>query len=438
MASPPTVPLTVDATQAGLSANTPVSMYVVGLVSAATDTYYRLDSTGTPQVMSEADSTNAAGTFPGSGALPAGAATALAANYPLAWADYGIPVSLTETTVIDLSSINTTNCPGLGTGTAAFSGRVYVAIGAAPLPFTPQDNGYTAPVPSGGPGALSLFDWIEFSYDSEGNFNGNTTQVDQFGFELHLDGTPGGTLQGVLNQSRSDIMDAFGNALASPFGQGVLQVAVPAGAGAAYPSGTNVLRVISPKTITAPAAYTGPLDTYFDDVIAQWYTTWQTTPIVTNDQATGYYSGMVVDGVLTFKQGNYATADAWNAAPASVETFAVAPGGVIPTADVWQCANSLATGNTEQKNVQKMLAAAFNRGVMGNLLDDTTCGGSASSFYPSGGTFNVWSQMFHGFSQNGLAYGFPYDDVCNQNPSISLAGTQSVTITLGPFGTAAT
>jgi len=106
---------------------------------------------------------------------------------------------------------------------------------------------------------------------------------------------------------------------------------------------------------------------------------------------------------------------------------------VILTSDVWQCANTLATGTDAQKNVGKMIAAAYNRGVMSNSLDDSTCQDDAGSFYPSGGTWNVWSQMFHGFNSNGLAYGFPYDDVCNQNPSISLSPAASVSIKFGKF-----
>jgi hypothetical protein len=109
-----------------------------------------------------------------------------------------------------------------------------------------------------------------------------------------------------------------------------------------------------------------------------------------------------------------------------------AAGGVIPTNDVWQCANSLASGNADQKNVQKQLAAMFNRGLLSTLLDDAACP-SATTFYPANSTNNIWAHTFHQNSANGLAYGFPYDDVCNQNPSISLSGTTSVTITLGKF-----
>lgn len=436
------VPLTVDATGAGLATGTLVYMYVVGLVAAADgNTFYRLDASGMPQAMSTSDNTNAAGTFPDSNLLSPSAAAVIAQNYALAWADYSIPVSLTAPTSINLANINPTNCPGLGTGTAAFSGRVYVSIGIPRLPFSPISGGYTAPLPIGFPGSYTLFDWIEFSYDSEGNFNGNTTQVDQFGFELTLDGTPGGTLQGKLNQSRCAIMEAFGSSLSAPFGDGVLQVAVPADAASAYPAGTDYLRVISPKTITGPASYSGPLAIYFNDAITNSCSGWQATPLVTHDTSTGYYTGIVPtsgsnEGTLTFYQGDYPTLQELETANPSVAFLLTGTSpatNVILSYDIWQCANTLAGGSAAQLNVGKMLAAAYNRGVISNILDDSTCQDDAGSFYPSGGTWNVWAQMFHGFSVNGLAYGFPYDDVCNQNPSISLTPAKSLTITLGKF-----
>lgn len=40
---------------------------------------------------------------------------------------------------------------------------------------------------------------------------------------------------------------------------------------------------------------------------------------------------------------------------------------------MWQCANALSTGSAQAKNVQKMIAGAFQRGAMGDSLDGTTC-----------------------------------------------------------------
>ncbi|MGH7754901.1 MAG: beta-1,3-glucanase family protein [Vulcanimicrobiaceae bacterium] len=407
-----------------------VFAYVIGLVGS-TGTFYRLDASGTPHPLAASDNTQKAGTFPGSSGLSAAAASALTPNYPQAWADYSIPVSLTSATKISLANINPTTMLGLGTGTSAFSGRIYISVGVPRLPFTVQAGGYTAPVFTTQPGYLTLFDWIEFSYDSLGNFNGNTTQVDQFGFSLMLDGTPGGTLQGVLTASRSTIMNAAVKAV-SAFGSATLSVAVPAAAASAYPAGLNLLRVVSPKTANA----SGSFSTYFDAAIGAAYTKWQTTPLVTHEQSTSaYYTGYVPAsgpnaGVLVFVSGNHPTLADASSQPTA---FAVpAAGGVIPTNDVWQCANSLASGSADQKNVQKQIAAMFNRGLLSTLLDDAACPDPVT-FYPPGSSSNLWAHTFHTSSLNRLAYGFPYDDVCNRNPSISLTSTASVTITLGKF-----
>ncbi len=428
-AGPIVTPLTIDATQTDLPSGTPVYAYIIGNVSG---TYYRIDACGTVyQLDATKDNTQAAGTFPGSSSLTPAAVSAIAPNYPSAWADYSIPISQTSPTQISLANIKT--IPGLGTGTAAFSGRIFISVGVPKLPITAQPGGWTAPVFTTPPGYLTLFDWIEFSYDANGNFNGNTTQVDQFGFPLFLNGTPGGTQQGQYTASRATIMSAIVNA-ASPFGGGSFQVAVPSPAASAYPSGVNLLRVLSPKTLNGQSSQ--PFSTYFDAAIKAAYATWQTTPLVTHEQSTGaYYTGFVPtsgsnNGVLVFVSGNHPTLS--DAASQPVAFTLPLAGGVIPTNDVWQNANTLAAGSKDQKNVEKQIAAMFNRGLLSTLLDDAACP-SASTFYPTGSTYNVWAFTFHHYSTNGLAYGFPYDDVCMQNPSISLTGATSVTITLGNF-----
>lgn len=427
-------PLTLDLTQTDLPAGTPVYAYVIGEVSLPSgNTQYWVDSTGVPHVMSAADNTVPAGTFPGSAALPAGEAATLAATYPDAWADYSIALTVGSSFVLDLAKLNTTTLPGLGTGTAAFSGRIYLSVGVPKLPFTARSSSsYTAPVIVGGPGALTLFDWIEFSFDSNGNFNGNPTQVDQFGFPLWLSGTPGGALQGQYKVSRPAVIEAV-STLPADF-----HVPQSVAAPSAFPAGLAVggsvpLRVLSPKSISAQSGYTGALLSYFDQTIENWYQTWANpaTPLSTTDLSTGTYTGLVQSGVgLSFYSGATATGTA---------AFTVGGAGTpgISSLDVWQCAGALATGSDAAKNVQKMIAAAFNRGVMANTLDDATCTNDAATFYQitnaSTLVFNPWAQLFHQLSTNALAYAFPYDDVCSQSPSIGLAATQSVTITLGKF-----
>jgi len=460
----PAAQLIIDLTQTDLPLGTPVYIYIVGLV---TSTYYWIDPNGNPKIMSTSDNTIPANTFPGMSNLSTAAQNAIAPGYPLQWADYSIEVAVGSNLIMDLSNINTTTIPGLGTGTAAFSGRVYFSVGVPKLPFTVQSNGYTAPVYGNGSGvfgSLTLYDWIEFSFDSEGNFNGNPTQVNQFGFPLLLTGTNTSNTtfptQGALNTSRTSILSTMAQA-AAPFGGSGAVVPVPAGGESAYPANTAYLRGISPVTISGAGT---SMNTYFDKDLKTAYEAWQSTPLVTHDPSSGHYTGVVfpvkgakIDepagypkGSLAFYEGNFATMldleKALNSKtkPALGFFLTGSSSNMVTSNDIWQCANSLASGGTAQKNVGKMIGAAFNRGVVVDAkgkvitsLDDSTCSSLVSSFYASGTTFNHWSKWFHEYNTNGLAYGFPYDDVCDQNPSIPPSGdtlvAQFIRIALGKF-----
>lgn len=452
--------LVIDATQTDLVAKAPgtkIYAYIIGKVPGAT---YHITSSGSAQLIATTDNVWGNGTgnpspsasFPSSmSGLTSAQIAALASNsnYPTGpsdspkgtgWADYSIPIPLGSTTTIPFSGIS--SIPALGTGTSAFSGRIYLSIGTPILPFVVQGpDQYAQPVV--GPnqlGSLTLFDWIEFSYDSAGNFNGNTTQVDQFGFELHLSSTPAaknGT-QGVLNAGRSTIISSI-QALPSPFGGPSSVIPVPAAG--LYPV-TGSLRALSPKTIAGENCYRGPLASYFDPTIAAWYKALQGAPIVVTEQSGvgAVYSGFVPTtgtyaGMLIFYSGTQSiSALQASYSSGTLPSFAItgATNDVITSADIWECSNSLATGSTDAKNVQKQIAAAFNRGQISGVvspLNDASCP-APTSYYQAGSACNQWSNSFHGFNTNALAYGFAYDDVCNQSPSIDVAAT-TITVTLG-------
>ncbi|MEA9603828.1 beta-1,3-glucanase family protein [Polynucleobacter sp. JS-JIR-II-c23] len=439
-----TIPLTIDASvgATGIPATVPMYAYIVGLTAAGGNTYYRYKSaTGPVEMNPTADNTNAAGTCAG---MTTGS-TSATTNCPTVWADYSLPLDRScATLVADLALFS--NIPNLGTGTNAFSGRIYISIGKPLLPFTPlagvntnqttgfPATGYTAPaLASGTPGSLSLYDWLEFSFDSNQALNINTTQVDQFGFPISMTATGTGMTggeQGVLNTSRSSILSNLASLSNALFNS---SVAVPTtGVSAdAYPASVytaNTLRAVSPKTVATAS------DTFFTSTIATWYSNWTSTPVVTYDAASGYYSGMVSGGVLSFKTGNLASASSWNSGGSVQFTNTQ-----ITSYDVWQCANSLASGSGAQKNVQKMIAAAFQRGTMANAnysLNDTL----GASFSPplsgnyASSTSNTWAQKFHQFNTNGLAYGFPYDDVGSLQPTVTTSsGTTSLSIQVGLF-----
>lgn len=441
------IPLTIDASVSatGIPASVPMYAYIVGLTASGGNTYYRYRALDNKPIAMNptADNTNAAGTCAG---MTTGGVSALT-NCPTVWADYSIPLDRScATLVADLASFNGTNLPGLGTGTNAFSGRIYISVGQPLLPFTPlagvnanqtsgfPATGYTSPaLASGTPGSLCLYDWLEFSFDSNQALNINTTQVDQFGFPISMSATGAGMTggeQGVLNTSRSSIMTNLAGLSNALFNS---SVAVPTnGVNAdAYPSivyTANTLRAVSPKTVATSS------DAFFTSTIATWYSNWATTPVVTYDASSGYYSGMVVGGTLSFKSGNLASSSSWNSGGSVAFT-----NSQITSYDVWQCANSLASGSGDQKNVQKMIAAAFQRGTMENAnysLNDTL----GTSFSPplSGNYLsspsNSWAQKFHAFNANHLAYGFPYDDVGSLQPTVSTSsGTTSLSIQVGLF-----
>lgn len=430
------IPLIIDATPAatGLPSSVPVYAYIVGLVpvpgtgspaSQNTFYYYSTSQNKPVAMMGTSDNTNAQATGPG---MTTGGTSAWI-NYPNAWADFSIPLSTTCATTIDLSTFNATNLANFGTGGQAFSGRIYFSVGMPILPFTVQSNpnlnGYTAPVfgsTTGAPGSLCMYDWLEFSFDSTNALNINTTQVDQFGFPISMQAT-GATVQGgeqgIYNHTRSSILNAI-SAMPSPYST-IINVPTAGVDANAYPPAintANILRAISPKQMVTSS------DTYFTSTINTWYSNWTTNPLTVTDSATGTYVGKVVNGTLTFQSGS-----TWSNTGATAFTNTN-----ITSYDVWQCANSLASGSDAQKNIQKQIAAAFNRGTMAYTLNDT-----AGSFLPpltnnyTATPYNQWAQKFHLYSSNALAYGFPYDDVGNEQPTIATTGTTSLRIQLGTF-----
>lgn len=461
------VPLTIDITQSGVDPNYPVYAYIVGgyLKNGNQDDFIPvwIDGSGTPHVMNVSDATsgnlaNAAGTF--SNTNPNNAATVVTggdiariqATYPSAWADYSIHVTPTTPLVIDISKLSPAYLPGLGSGAAAFSGRLYLSVGIPKLPFTPTSstgpaNGFSQPTLFGTTGAAALlFDWIEFSLDSNFQFNANITQVNGIGLFLTMNAAPGGSLQGAYNVSRTSLFNTL-DALGSGFGGCTVPVSAPS----AFPAQANgQLRVAAPATMLSGANPPSGLTTYFDTAISDAYAAWVTTPLccydVTNTTADFYLTGLAASatGPLNFyatKMTGLTPAIALGLTP--VATVTGSGGGMLLSNDV---INGYEPGPGApplyEGNVLKVLSAAFNRGTATILVNDgtnnyydlrndaATCSPAASKNYTTG-TYNLYASAVHGASTNGLAYAFAFDDVCSDNPSVDTQPTSSITITLG-------
>lgn len=427
------VPLSIDLSQANLPAGaaTVAYAYIIGglYTDAALTNFvcYRLDASGAVHAVSTSDNTQAAHSFPDpNGVVSAADTLTLAAAYPSAWADYAIALSLSAPNYIELGNIDTASIPGLGTGNNAFSMRIYISLGVPKLPFSAQAaytaagvthaNPYAGPgFDTGTPGSLCLYDWFECSIDSGRVLNGNTTYVDQFGMPLIVQAQPGTTAQGQLNVTRQQALAAIAG-----FDQTVYKGLTQAvSAPSAYPAGTAYLRAISPDHLSGLNLSTGlgaNFNSYFDAVISFW----NGKTITVTDSTSGTFHCTPSTGSWAFT------------GPSSF-TFTD-----VNTANIWQCAGTMASGTAAQKNVGKQILAAFNRGQMSDTtlssitLSDASCPSPVPDPYYQFSPSNLWAHSFHNWSSNQLAYGFAYDDVCAANPSFNTSGAlSSLSITLG-------
>lgn len=441
--------LQIDASDVatGIPANIPIYAYITGLVKTPGQVFYRYSQTaGRPVEMSTSDNT-----ITDSSKIQTGlSGPAYTQNYPEPWANYGIALNRSGVTdVAELSSFNSTNIPGFGKGPAAFSGRIWISVGKPLLPFTPRVggnlsaqgkvDGYTTPVvAAGGIGSLCFYDWLEFSYDVDGLLYINTTQVDQYGFPISVTATGEnvqGSPQGLYNKRRSEILADLA-LLGVPFNT---SVDIPtAGVDAdAYPPVANTsmkLRALAPSKSPAIQA-----STYLDAVISAALDHRSDLLAVTCSsnvlQKTYYGEAVAGTKTMVFYKDKQKTGG-------PQFTF-----NDITTPNVLDCDGTMTgvgvpqTGDllADLKNTGKAILAAFNRGVLNSTTAELniTAGASytppLSSNYPTGVASNAWAQHFHQYSVNGLAYGFAYDDVGDQQPMIISSKTTGLKLTLGKF-----
>lgn len=449
-----TIPLIIDASVAatGIPANIPIYAYITGLVKAPGQVFYRYSSSSNkPVEMSTGDDSIAAG---GSGTGLSG--TSGSTNYPQVWADYSIPLDRTCATVAaDLASFNTTNINGFGTGGAAFSGRIWISVGTPKIPFTAfaganadqtsgsPVTGYATPNPAAGAvGSLCMFDWLEFSYDSTGALNINTTQVDQYGFPISMTATGTGVAggeQGLFNTSRSSILSTLAKQSSSLFNGSVAIPSVGVASGT-YPPVANtsgVLRALAPPN-TSGASTSNYLATPITNAMGNWANNILSVTCPSNALQQTYYGKAVNSTTL-----NFYTTSAASGTPA----FSF---NDISTYNVLNCSGSLAgngvsqTGNllSDLQNTGKAILAGFNRGVITStttVLNITQTPASAyappisNNYQSTTIPYNTWALNFHQFSSNGYAYGFSYDDVGAEQPTITTTTTASLKLQLGIF-----
>lgn len=250
------------------------------------------------------------------------------------------------------------------------------------------------------PNYNTVFDIQEFNL-AGGTLTGNVTQVDGFSIPLTLQFASGSTATKTVGSLgyRDVVLAGLKTFLATTKFPADVAEALTAQGG---------LRAFSvKKLLNIPASALGYFDTAIDKL---WTTYTSSAKALTLSTTKGSYSGWVTgDGVFTFT---------------GPETVKIARPSSL---DVFASTGSLALGNDEHGAIGAQISAAINRGVSGLASSSWQ---TVSGFYPAAGPANYYAQYWHNAGLGGLAYGFDYDDVGQQDTLISMAGATQLTITV--------
>ena len=288
--------------------------------------------------------------------------------------------------------------------------RLWVGLGS-PLYFqvnTDVNNhiGFTTP-DLGNPTDPNInvyWDHEEFATVNNG-INANTTQVDQFGFPtlltLKASGMPDQTVG--INASRAALMSAYQTGVPADF-QPLATAQAP-------------YRILAPKH----GVFSQSKDpTYFDNYINQVWTHFQNTPW-TFTNVLGTFTGMVDPGtnVLNLTQ---------NGVPGGPTYHVNRP----ETWEIFAAAGNMKAGNAIEQAIEAQIVAGITRHV---ALDNPAINVApfqpsvVSTFYQASPA-NYYAQFWHQHSVNPLAYGFDFDDVYGQNPSVTAPSMASPQLTV--------
>jgi hypothetical protein len=163
---------------------------------------------------------------------------------------------------------------------------------------------------------------------------------------------------------------------------------------------------------------------YFDAYIAAVWKRYRSHTLTMTTAGYGTYEGVGSSGTLVFAQSGQRSI-----------SF-----NLPATRDVFACAGALAPENCGQSGSQQCyvqgqiaaaLGAAFNRTTL--LVGDDIPYCRLGHFYRNS-TTNFYSAVMRAYSRRGLAYGFPFDDNCNEFSSFIIdENPTGVTVTISRF-----
>jgi hypothetical protein len=231
------------------------------------------------------------------------------------------------------------------------------------------------------------FDWLEFAMDASG-FHGNTTCVDRFGLPVTL------ALTDRANPDRVLGPVGIREAGASLFQAWEAEVP-PDFQGLAEPGARQIL---APGH--SPAFATGALRTYFTAYFKDLWQRYRTEPLILTP-GEGTFRGHVdaAERLVFTRDGD----------PAEYVIQ-----GMPSTREALLCDGVLARGNGLEKVLGAQLGALMNR----HLLEAPLRWRDPAAYYRHS-PCNHYASFWHRHSLDGKAYGFAYDDVGDQSPSLA-------------------
>ncbi len=307
--------------------------------------------------------------------------------------------------------------------------RIFYSYGSK-MSIHGPDNGVGVVFPSianpNDPDYNKYYDWLEYTIRKDGVTWVNTTQVDQFGFPALItayasDGSVRSNGDNLFTQtgvaiSRSEVYQKYYDYMESK------------GISSDFDCLAEKYRIVCPgKSSKFNKNY---LDDYINEVWNYW-----TTHSTTVDHAQGKFT-LTCDGTNL----NFKCTESKNAAMCTVgEIYSVH--GKPTTEQAFEGSGCLATdtkGTGMEPALQAWVCAALNRHVA-TRSDNPAWGytkapapASYNAAYYLEGKANYYSGFWHSIStNNGLAYGFCYDDVHEQSSTTVVNDCQKIWVRLG-------
>lgn len=317
--------------------------------------------------------------------------------------------------------------------------RVYVSYGrkmkftsAGGVPSTPSGWSRSDSTGAKNPNFRTLFDWFEYSWGPQPApvppqlpanatyLNGNQTQVDMFGLPMLF------TFVGVdANNNPVTLRGGFKSAKAR---QRIFAAMKKAGAPwkrLVIGGGNKTpLRVISPYNGISMGVFpSDQFDGYINSVWAKYTGAGAAKTIVAkttgpSQSFTGAVSG--TDLVFT-RQGAGGTVTF--AKPTTMQAYQAWAPTVSPSGDA-----DLQTGAGE---LMTMVQATLMRTTM--LARNTISACPATTAYYTNAPVNMYAKTIHRYAYQRLAYGFGFDDVCNQGSDQQVFQPSRVILTIQPL-----